>query len=386
MIRIMILLLPAYVSLFWTITLISKPYTRNAPKKFLSVFMLFPLVIFSCHFSYFAPLPEVYPYLEPVLAYFGSMAFPMYYIYFRLLTVDEKFSLKKHSKYLILPYLVATVYTIGILISPWEEYKTWLFNEHAFADSPYIQFLSFMRVVVRLTFVVLLVITYLLNRGLLRKYAHKAEQYYSDIQDGKYNNAKKLNYYLLIVSISSFLAVIVGRELIMSKEVIISFIWMIFAFSIYEIGYMGFTQKPVNPTFELVSEENAEPIQDSDELKLSQQVILQKLLDEFEQERIFMNSKLNITDIVHKIGTNRTYISAIINQHYNLNFCSFVNQYRIAELERIFVANPMFGNELLAEKSGFGSLNSMKRAVSLHTGYSIAEWKRTLLPTNVSEV
>ncbi len=340
--------------------------------------MLVSAICFFGQFLFFAPYPDIFPYWEPLLALFGGVAFPLYYIYFRLLTVDDKFTLRKHAKYLLVPVLIAVVYTVGVFLTPFEQYKAWLYNDSLFPDSPHIQFLGVMRKVIKLTFVVLLVITYILNRGLLKKYAHKAEQYYSDLHDSKFRNAKLLNYFLIFISVSAFIAHIVGRKLILPSEVIQNSIWIIFTVSLYGIGYMGFTQKAINPTFEkdsnltLITFSNLEEV----ELNISQQQILKKLLDAFEKDKIFLNSNLNIMDVVQLIGTNRSYISTIINKQYNQNFCAFVNWYRMRELERVFVANPSISNEQLAEKCGFGSFNSMKRSIESSSGLSIQTWKK----------
>ena len=286
--------------------------------------------------------------------------------------------MRKHAKFLIVPILIATVYTVGILLTPFQQYKAWLYNDSLFTDSPYIQFLGIMRKIVKLTFVALLLITYILNRGLLRKYAHKAEQYYSDMQDAKSNNAEMLNYFLIIISLSSLIAHIIGRKLLLPNEIIIDIIWLIFAVALYGIGYMGFKHKAINPTFDL-DEAEAEDNLSGRELNLSQQLILDKLLVEFEKNKIYLNPGLNINDVVQRVGTNRTYISSIINQQFNLNFCSFVNNFRLEELQQIVIKTPSISNEILAEKCGFGSFNSMKRAIASRTGYSLNEWKRSVL-------
>ena len=382
MIRILILLSPVYVSLFWFIALQNNKTNQSPPAKILKVFMLIAAFCFAGNFIYFAPYPEIFPYVEPLLAYFGSIAFPVYYIYFRLLTVDDKFTLGNHAKYLIVPFLIATVYTVGILLTPYNEYKEWLYNDSLFPDSPYISFLGIMRKIIKLMFVVLLILTYILNRGLLTKYAHKAENYYSDIQDGKYNNAKILNNFLLIISISTFIAHIVGRKLLLPNDTIIYIIWLIFAVSVYGIGYMGFIQKSVNPTFEPdnFGEEN---LNVQREMNISQVLLLKKLQNEFENEKVFLNSKLTITDIVQKVGSNRTYISTVINNKYNQNFCSFVNTYRLMELKRVYIQNPTLSNEVLAEKCGFGSVNSMKRVIEMNSGSSITGWKKSVFKSEI---
>ena len=140
---------------------------------------------------------------------------------------------------------------------------------------------------------------------------------------------------------------------------------------------MGISQKPINPTFELENVSlNYEPI---DLTNSTQKKLLHKLLVEFEQKKIYLNSQLNIMDLVEAIGTNRTYISLIINQNYNQNFCSFVNSYRVEELERVLSKNRNLTIEVLAEMTGFGSVNSLKRAVYLKAGKNISEWKKQLL-------
>jgi AraC-like DNA-binding protein len=117
----------------------------------------------------------------------------------------------------------------------------------------------------------------------------------------------------------------------------------------------------------------------------SRKKILNKMLVQFEEEKIYLNSQLNIMDIVQAVGTNRTYISSIINQHYNQNFCSFVNSYRIEEMEKVLLENPDYTNEILADCCGFGSLNSLKRAIFAKTGMTLPEWKNQILSSKNRE-
>ena len=105
------------------------------------------------------------------------------------------------------------------------------------------------------------------------------------IRTGKYNNAKLLNYYLIFITVGCLIAHIVGRKLLLPRDIIIDIIWLVFATSLYGIGYMGFKQKAINPTFELEEEEEPEIIPAGTALNLSQQIILDKLLTEFEKEQ-----------------------------------------------------------------------------------------------------
>jgi len=374
MIRIVLLLMPIYVTLFWSVALVGDIKKHSSPRQFLGKFMLFPLTIFISHFLYFAPLPAIYPYFDILLQFASLIVFPMYYIYFRLLTVEERFSIKAHAKFLVLPVFITLIYTVSVLITPRIEYRTWLFNENAYSSSQNIQFLSVMRVIIRISYLIFVVVSVFGNYLLLKKYGAKAEQFYSDEHDAKYNNAKMLNLSIIIMGVTAFVFTALGRQFLISQDVLIYIGWSVFSTMLFIIGYMGITQKPVNPTFEIHINEEQPPI---DEFTSSvQKKILQKLLVEFEQKKIFLNSQLNIMDLVKALGTNRSYISVIINQQYNQNFNSFVNNYRIEELEKVFSENPDYTIDSLAEQCGFGSVNSLKRAVFSKTGMSFAEWKR----------
>lgn len=378
MIRTIILLAPAFISLFWAITLMGNKKKHSVPRLFLSKFMLFPLICFIAHFLYFTPLPGIYVYFDFAYQYAGSLILPLYYIYFRLLTVDKQFSFKAHARYLAIPFVLATVYCIGAYLTPTTEYRTWLFDEHAYPDSSYVQFLLVMRDVLRIQFLLQVIITVIANQLLIRKYGARAEQFYSDLDDGKYNNAKMLNYSIIIICAAAFIAVAAGRRLLMPKDTIIIIVWSISSVMIYIIGFMGFKQKPINPTFDPeVADEIQIPLEES--LAGTQKKILQNVLIQFDEKKIYLNSQLNIMDIVQAVGTNRTYISSIINQQFNQNFCNFVNGYRVEEVKRVLVDNPDLSFEHLAESCGFGSVISLKRAVSAKTGMTINEWKKQVL-------
>jgi AraC-like DNA-binding protein len=368
------LLSPVFVSLFWAIILHGNLKKHLAPRRFLSKFMILLFVLFAIKFLNFEPLPSIYLYFDILHLYVGCLVFPVYHIYFRLLTIDEHFSWKAHARFLIIPTILGIIYAVGVLFTPWLEYKTFLVDKLAYPKSPQVNFLKFMYHLTNY-YVMIQVIVYLIqNTLLLRKYGDRAEQFYSDIQDGKYNNARMLNYMLIINCVVTIICYLI----FLRYKVMVYIFPTIYAVVAYMIGYMGFKQKPVNPTFDLADN----IITENREMQLlpgTQKKIFDKLILEFEEKKIYLNSQLNIQDVVQITGSNRSYISAVINQQRNQNFCTFVNSYRIEELERIIHKNPDAAYEMLAERCGFGSVNSMKRAVSSKTGLSITKWKKQIL-------
>ena len=104
-----------------------------------------------------------------------------------------------------------------------------------------------MRMVIRITFIVVLGYSMIGNHWLLNKYGHKAEQFYSDIVDAKRKNARNINHVILALGFASILITSIGRILLMPADWIIVIAWTMFAALIYLIGKLGSKQKIINP-------------------------------------------------------------------------------------------------------------------------------------------
>jgi len=374
MIRIIFLLAPVFVSFFWAVTLMGDKKKYGAPRLFLSKFMFLAAIIFTSHFLYFAPLPGLYIYFDIPLQFVGICSFPLYHIYFRLLTVDEKFSVKAHSKYLVIPIAIAMIYSIGVLFAPAEEYKAWLYNQSGEFASGSIRFLSVMRSVLHISFALTILLSLAGNYWLISKFGRKAEEFYSDIRDAKQKNAKMLIYSILAMGLFSLVIRLIGREFLLPKDYFIYSGWTLLTVMLYIIGNSGLQQKTMNPYFEPAGYAREEELPLKTSVK-EREKLQARLIEEFTVNKLYLNSELNITDMLKILGTNRTYLSSFINQQFNQNFCSFVNTYRIEELKRVLHEMPAITNQELAESSGFGSINSMKRSVSARTGMSLQEFK-----------
>jgi len=374
MLRNIFLLTPIYVTLFWSIALAGNKVKHSVPRVFLSKFMFVPLIIYICHFLYFRPFPTIYPYFDILLQFASLIVFPMYHVYFRLLTVDEKFDWIKHGRYFIPATLVSIAYAIIVFLAPKIEFRAWLYNQNAYPEMLQIQILNALRTLIRLTYLVQVIITVIGNYLLIKKYSVKAEQYYSYIREGKFNNVIALNHSILLMSVAAFVITALGREFLATHNVVLYVGWAVFSILLFIIGFLGLKQKPINPTIEPVVMISA-VIAIDDLSDILQQMILNKILNEFEQNKIYLNYQLTIMDLAKIVGSNRTYISNLINQKYNQNFCSFVNNYRLIELETIYQNNLQVSDEVLAKLSGFGSVVSMKRAISVKTGTTIGKWK-----------
>ena len=99
-----------------------------------------------------------------------------------------------------------------------------------------------------------------------------------------------------------------------------------------------------------------------------------RLLNYFETEKPYLNPRLTITEVALYLYSNKTYLSRLINDHYNNNFSQFVNYYRIQVAKELFLKDNRMTIHQLCDLSGFGSMATFTMAFRLNVGNSPAEW------------
>jgi len=376
MIKTILLLTPVYVTLFWSILLNFHPGSSHAAKRFLGKFMLACVVIYMTHFLYYSNLLRFVHLFEPLYQLASLSVYPLFYIYFRLLFVEKYFSIRKHGVYLLAPILISLIYFIASASLPSDVFIQWLYRKGTLPDYAALKLLNLLLVLISVVYVGQVLFTVTANLRLIYSHRKKAKNYYSDFYEIRTLNVVILNVVLVVCGLSSIILSILGRGYFISEMMGITLASVIFSTMLFTIGWLGFRQKAVNPTFE---EAPSQPEEQPEEFQLDhRQQLMEKISNLFRKDRIHLNTKLTIQDVAQTVGTNRTYVSSIINQHYGVNFCTFVNNFRIEELEHMLKNHPELTNQLLAENCGFGSVDSLKRAVNAKTGLSVTQWKASL--------
>ena len=108
-------------------------------------------------------------------------------------------------------------------------------------------------------------------------------------------------------------------------------------------------------------------------LQLTEQ--LSKIIEE---EELFKQPDLRVTDIATRLATNRTYISAIIKSLSGDSFSNLINSYRIRYAQKLMTEHPEMSITEIAAESGFSSRSAFYRNFKDITGQSPAEWKKTV--------
>ncbi len=88
---------------------------------------------------------------------------------------------------------------------------------------------------------------------------------------------------------------------------------------------------------------------------------LQRLMEE---DRLYLNSRIKLSDLADHLNTNTTYLSMVINETTGDNFCNYLNTLRIRDARQMLL-DPEYKNftiEAIAQAVGFNSKSAFNSA------------------------
>lgn len=95
----------------------------------------------------------------------------------------------------------------------------------------------------------------------------------------------------------------------------------------------------------------------------------------FEKEKPYLRENLRLTDLQRVFPISRSYLSLLFNRELGQSFSDYVNQFRIEESKRLMDAEPYASIQEVAERSGFHSISTFRRAFLKCTGMIPSEYK-----------
>lgn len=122
------------------------------------------------------------------------------------------------------------------------------------------------------------------------------------------------------------------------------------------------------PHQDLITEEGEEPLTPEEEL-------MRKIRKLIEDNKLYLNSEIKITDIADILSTNRHYISDCISLQEGCTFVQLINRYRIEYAKRLLKKDPNIKITEVYIKSGFANETSFFRVFKTVTGSTPNQWK-----------
>jgi AraC-like DNA-binding protein len=178
-----------------------------------------------------------------------------------------------------------------------------------------------------------------------------------------------------------WLAVFYGNDLVIFSLVAL-FVLLLGYFGIKQVGI--FTHPPLLETIDTIlppeKEENVTPSPEPLKSKYhkstltreAQTVIHQKLQSVLEEEKVFLNPELTLSDLADKLAVHPNHLSQVINSMESKTFYDYINGRRIEEFKKIVAlpANQKYTLLAIAFECGFNSKTAFYRNFKNATGLS----------------
>ena len=105
----------------------------------------------------------------------------------------------------------------------------------------------------------------------------------------------------------------------------------------------------------------------------------------FENEKIFLDADIRISDVADRLSTTKNHLSKAIGIKTGKNFCQLLHSYRVREAMRLYTANQKLRISQLCKQVGFNSMTTFNTAFGRNTGYTPAEWCKNFRKNSVRE-
>ena len=91
-------------------------------------------------------------------------------------------------------------------------------------------------------------------------------------------------------------------------------------------------------------------------------------------QHVFLQPKLSLDDVAESLNTNKTYVSKMVNNTYNLGFPELINILRVDYAEQYIISHREARQEEIAQECGFLSASSFNTTFKKVTGMTPKVW------------
>uniref|UniRef100_UPI003217C59D AraC family transcriptional regulator n=1 Tax=uncultured Draconibacterium sp. TaxID=1573823 RepID=UPI003217C59D len=334
---------------------------KNFSKRVMGLALFNAFFVFLANYFYFRNLRITYIALHGLHIASVLWLFPSVYLYVKSI-VRSKIKFKKELLHLIPGLLfgvIASVLFYGLLNQ--EERIYYLTNYRT--DIKFTAFNLKLIYAFRMVDVAVIVVQVIYYSVVMiripGKYHKILKEEYSNIENFSLNWLKWFNVLFVFIGLLSILFYVFNPLEKNNELFLVTFLFTISVF-MWIIGIWSFKQQNAKNIVQI----SAPAILNNKCSTLeNEKLMANALLEYFKNEQPYLNPELNLTGVCKQIGTNRTYLSGLINSSFGMNFNTFVNQYRVKYVKDYLKNNPGTSNIILADVGGFGSVSSLKRAM-----------------------
>lgn len=240
----------------------------------------------------------------------------------------------------------------------------------------------------KVLFVVQVGLTAYFGLRLLKKFKQKTENFYSNTKHLALQNIRVTLFFMAAIAILSSITMILQKDIFDNNHDLIVVPSLLYSLIIFGVCYAAYKQsfsiRELAQDEMMTTEEAKAEQEEIDQIMLETSVVstietdknlltdpkydelYYKMEHLLNKELLFKETDLSLKDLATKLGTNRTYVSRIINEKANTNFSDYINTYRIVHAKELLSADndeQMSINEI-STAAGFSNIGSFYRIFS----------------------
>ncbi|MBF6627978.1 MAG: helix-turn-helix transcriptional regulator [Proteiniphilum sp.] len=389
---------PLFVVFFW-LTLFLLDETRERAKRFLTVFLSVAMVNYVAHWFYFNHNYEVYKILDSVWVFTSLSVYPLYYYYLRLLTTDTH--VNKRWGWILMPALLLSLFSaiLYLVMTPEESdlfVQEVLYHNRDTQSSYTLPIrLQIQRIhIFQYLFVVQVVAVVVKGIQMINRFNEKVRTYYSNVHHKELRNLRLLLLFLVVTSAISLLSNLIGKNFFTEYPYLLAIPSITHSLALFGVSYAGYRQHFT--IRELTREMNAGHVDVAGALTVTGKEtskensverglrgreydhLFEKLEQMMQEDMLYLNPELRLNELANLLGTNRTYVSRLIHNRRNLNFCDYVNDYRIEHAKKILSASHEVTPPIdeVALQSGFSNNSTFYRVFTGKVGVTPSRFRK----------
>ena len=353
---------------------------------FFLVFMLVNYVVHSLYFNYYY---QAYIYLDFIWVLTSLSAYPLYYYYIRLLTVDKKVDFK--WIWILVPALTLSIFTfvVYLLMSPYEidTFIHEVLYHNRVSNEEYSLLINLQKVRINLfkfIFGVQVFLVFLFGFRLINRFNKRVCSFYSNVENREMSKIRTLLIFLLLASIVSVISNFIGKDYFTDYPYLLALPSITHSIVLFGISYVGYKQHFTiidlceDTSIEGQKDDVADVVISEGLVGDEYDLLFMKIEELFEKQQVYKDTDLRMNEIAMRLGTNRTYVSRLIHNRTNLSFCDFVNNYRVQHAEEM-LSSPdasSISMEEVALESGFSGTSSFYRAFQKKNGIPPGKYRK----------
>lgn len=381
--------MPAFVILFW-LMLFYLDDNKNKAKLFFIFFLSIAFVNYSIHWCYFNHNYKLYYILDSIWVFTSLSVFPLYYYYIRLLAIDTEINYR--WSWILIPAFALALFSATLYLMMSRQEIDVFTNEILYSNQPRSgNYSALIRLQIlrtnlfKVIFTVEVILAVFFGLRLIKQFNRKLLAYYSDVQHRELSNIKSTLLFLMVAAFTSITSNIVGKDYFVNNQYLLAIPSLAHSTVLFGVSLMGYRQsfsirelvKDQLQSSEIKCQKKKEKDGEGEILGSKYDELYLRMEYLLKEEQIFRDSDLRLNDLAFKLGTNRTYVSRLINNKANTNFCDYINSHRVRHAKKILTSEDGEQQTLdyIALESGFSSQSSFYRVFMKMEGTSPAKYR-----------